>query len=725
MLHPWMLWGLVGLSVPIIIHLIQRQRLRVQPLATLRFLDIEDAANAFAPVPRDWLQLLLRLLVLGLFVMLMARFAIGGQEVGPRTIAVVLDQSLSMQRKLSEQQNLFDRHKAHILEVIEGLRPQDRMALFLVGDRVTVETPYLQDKDKLREAAQQFKVSDGGAQALVPAVRSIVGQLASRREVNAAVLVFSDQQRSHFQAYLDEAERGGDNNPTLAFRDRLEQGTVKLFLLDENVPAAPNLAIESAHFTPEQVYVGGSSRLTAVVRNHSQEKQTTRVQVGTGEQTGKPRELSLEPGEAAHIDLVQRFEAPADTACRVEIEGDAYPGDDRFFLPMRIRDRKQILLVTPPAEGEPQERGLEFSHRGTDLLVYALNPGEALGQSGTSITVKRVTPALFSRVSLPIYSVIILYGVTDLPEQSAKDLEAFVRAGGGVWLIPGPDMSPLRFNEGHHRILGGFAVGQLKRPDPVQALSRDESGIANPLLVPLLREEWGPTRDVYFGQYHVVQAPGKAEVALRSANGDPLAVVVRAERGRVFVQLFGAGLENSSLPRTSAFVPLVQQVATVLGLRGESQRVDALRVGEVRRMSLPEFRGLKGEVKVKGPAEAAFPLTSGEGGEIRVEGLLRAGAYEVTHTAKASSRTRYLTVNPVLGESDVAVLGEEEQGKIFGTGNVQRLTFADLGEQFARRHEIFALMALLVWIAFVIEALVGAWQARRKIRPAETGGQAG
>jgi hypothetical protein len=725
MLHPWMLWGLVGLSVPIIIHLIQRQRLRVQPLATLRFLDIEDAANAFAPVPRDWLQLLLRLLVLGLFIMLMARFAIGGEEVGPRTIAVVLDQSLSMQRKLGEQQNLFDQHKAHILELIDGLRPQDRMALFLVGDRVSTETPYLRDRDQLREAVQAFTVSDGGAQALVPTVRRIVGQLASRREVNAAVLVFSDQQRGHFQSYLDEADRGGDRNPTLAFRDRLERGNVKLFLLDEQVPAAPNLSIESAHFTPEQVYVGGSSRLTAVVRNHSQEKQTTHVQVATGEQTGKPRELTLEPGEAAHIDLVQRFEAPSDTACRVEIDADAYPGDDRFFLPMRIRDRKQILLVTPPADGDSQERGLEFSHRGTDLLVYALNPGEALGQSGTSITVKRVTPALFGRVSLPIYSVIILYGVTDLPEQSAKDLEAFVHNGGGVWLIPGADMSPLRFNEGHHRILNGFALGQLKRPEPVQALSRDESGLTHPLLTPLVREEWGPTRDIYFSHYHVVQAQGKAEVALRSAGGDPLAVVVRPERGRVFVQLFGAGLESSSLPRTNAFVPLVQQVAAVLGQRGEPQRVDALRVGEVRRMSLPEFRGLKGDVRVKGPADTTFPVVSAEAGEIRVEGLLRAGAYEVTHSAKASSRTRYLTVNPVLGESDNAILGAEEQATLFGTANVDRLTFADLGDRFARRHEVFAGMAVLVWIAFVIEALVGAWQARRKIRPAGTGGHAG
>jgi len=724
MLHPWMLYGLIGLSVPLVIHLIQRQRLRTQPLSTLQFLDLEDAANAFAPVPRDWLQLLLRLVLLGLFVLLMARLVVGGDKVGPRTLAVVLDQSLSMQRKLDEQHSLFDRHKARILELIDGLGPDDRMALFLVGDRVALETGYLQDRERLRQIAESFQISDGGAGALVPTVRSVVGQLASRRQVNAAVLVFSDQQRSAFQSYLDEAGRGGTDNPTLLFRDRLERATVKVFLVDEQLPEAPNLAIEQARFTPEQVYVGGSSRLTAVVRNHSREQQTTRIQVVAGEQAGKSRELTLAPGEAAHIDLVQRFEAPADTACRVEIEPDAFPGDDRFFVPMRIRDRKQILLVTA-AEGETQERGLDFGHRGADLLSYALNPGEALGQGGTAITVKRVTPALFGRVSLPIYSVIILYGVSDLPEQSARDLEAFVLNGGGVWLIPGADLSPLRFNEGYHKILGGFAIGQVKRPEQVQSLSRDESGIANPLLVPLLREEWGNTRDVHISQYHVVQSPGTAEVVLRSGSGDPLAALVRRERGRVFVQLFGAGLEDSSLPRTSAFVPLVQQVTAVLGQRGERQRTDTLRVGEVQRMSVPEFRGLKGDVKVAGPADAGFPLIGPEASEIRVEGLARAGAYEVSHPAKASSRTRFLTVNPILGKSEPTSLTDDQQAALFGTHNVRRLPFADLGDQFARRHEVFALLAVLAYVAFVIEALVGAWQARRKPRVAASGGQGG
>jgi hypothetical protein len=455
MLYPLMLLGLLGLAVPVILHLIQRQRLRPQVLATLQFLDPQDAANAFAPVPRDLLQLLLRLALLALFVLLMARLLVGDSDFGPRTLAVVVDGSLGTQRKWQGEQSLFERHKAQVLELIDGLRPEDRMSLTLVGDRVREETGFLRDKAELRRIAEQFEVSDGGGLGLVPAVRRTIGQLGGRREVNGAVLVFSDHLLANYQPYVEDADREG-----AALRNALSRGRVKLFLIDEHPPQGANLSVERASFHPERVYVGASSRLTAVVRNHSEESQTTQVRLSEGEQTDATRSLVLEPGEAAHIDLVHRFDAPADTTCRVEIEDDVLPGDNRYFVPMRIRERRQVLLVAPAGPGGADERGLELGHRAVDLLTYALNPGEALGRgAGTYVTLKRVSPPGLARVSLPIYSLVILFGVTDLPEQSAKDLAAFVENGGGVWLIPDGILSPLRFNEAFAPLLGGFALG--------------------------------------------------------------------------------------------------------------------------------------------------------------------------------------------------------------------------------------------------------------------------
>ncbi len=714
MLHPLMLLGLAGLAIPVILHLIQKQRMKPQMLATLRFLEPQDAANAFAPVPRDLLQLLLRLALLALFVLLMARLFTTGGEVGPRSMVVVLDQSLAMQRRVDGQQSLFDRHKAEVLDLIDGMGPDDKMALILAGDRINIETGLLRDKEELRRIAEGFEPSDGGGLALGLAVRRAAGLLAGKREVNACVLVFSDHSRASYQPALDEARRD-ERGPGQALRDSLARGRARLFLIDDEPPEGVNLSIEKAIFSPSSVHVGAGSRLTAVVRNHSDKPQTTQVRLFEGEQGDPPRSLTLEPGEAAHIDLVHRFESPVDSACRVEIEEDVLPGDNRFHLPMRVRDRRQVLLVSPAAE--TGEGSLEITHRAVDLLAYALNPGEALGRGGgTFVSVKRVSPQGLLRVSLPLYSVVILMGVADLPEQTTKDLQAFVDNGGGLWLIPEGDVSPLRFQAAFEKLLGSFTLGPLQQPDAVQGVLRDEARVNHPLLLPLLREEWGNLREITFGQYHAVQSLGTAQVALRASNGAPLLAVVNRDQGHVAVQLFGTSLDGGSLARTTAFVPLVQQLASFLGARREQREPDVMRVGEVRPIELPEFRGLKGDVVLAGPERATFPLVGDRADRVRVEGLSRAGAYQVSHPSKRTSRQRWLTVNAAAGASDLRPLGEEEQAELFGETNVARLTYARLAGEFNRHHEVFPFVVVLVFLAFAVEAGIGAWQSRRRSR---------
>jgi hypothetical protein len=244
-----------------------------------------------------------------------------------------------------------------------------------------------------------------------------------------------------------------------------------------------------------------------------------------------------------------------------------------------------------------------------------------------------------------------------------------------------------------------------------------------------------------------LRSPGTGEIVLRTSSGDPLAVVIRLGRGRVFVQLFDAELDSTSLARTTAFVPLVQQVAAYLGQRGEPARPDVLRVGQSRRISLPELRGMKGDVDVKRgasfqlagktdgqpasktdgqvasrtdwqsvPQTDHFPLSGPDNTEVQIDGLLRAGVYELTHPAKASSRTRYIAVNPVLGESGPSRLTEEEQETLFGADNVVRLPLAEAVESAPSRRELLAPVALLLCAALAVESLAGAWQSRRKSR---------
>ena len=101
--------------------------------------------------------------------------------------------------------------------------------------------------------------------------------------------------------------------------------------------------------------------------------------------------------------------------------------------------------------------------------------------------------------------------------------------------------------------------------------------------------------------------------------------------------------------RTAARIQIAKikpKIIATLGLREPEPRPDIMRVGEILRLAVPEFRGLVGQLKLTGPQQKGFALTGPEAAEIRVEGLLQAGAYRVSHPAKKTGRRRAGGIQP-------------------------------------------------------------------------------
>src|SRR5688572_31930749 len=94
-LHPLLLWGVAAVSVPILIHLMLRQRPRPRPWAAMRWL-----AAALQVAQRKYrltnlLLLLLRCLVVAFAALAVARPNLAGLGSGGRLVLVV-DASASM-----------------------------------------------------------------------------------------------------------------------------------------------------------------------------------------------------------------------------------------------------------------------------------------------------------------------------------------------------------------------------------------------------------------------------------------------------------------------------------------------------------------------------------------------------------------------------------------------------------------------------------------------------
>ena len=72
-LNQTLLWGIAAISVPIIIHLLNRRRFRRVPWAAMRFLRVSVEQNQRRMKIEDWILLLVRCGLVALLALLMAR----------------------------------------------------------------------------------------------------------------------------------------------------------------------------------------------------------------------------------------------------------------------------------------------------------------------------------------------------------------------------------------------------------------------------------------------------------------------------------------------------------------------------------------------------------------------------------------------------------------------------------------------------------------------------
>lgn len=698
-----MLWGLVGLSIPIAIHLIRRQKMRPRFLATLRFLDWTDEANVFAPSPRDVVQLLFRLLLLTAFILLMARFTQRTDEPGPRAMTIILDNSLSMQRQEPGGASLFETVRRQARALVDGMRDADAAAVLLVGDRIFSDTGLTRDRAALRTAVDGAWAGSGGSRSLIPAIRRAVADLQGEPALDRVVVVFSDWRRDTLAGAAVPED----------LRRLLASGRVRLFLVGDPLPKADNIAVERVACRPSAVHIGSGGKVTATVRSFADRETTFDVALSVGAGEGESRTVTLAPGATVHVDLAHRFDLPIDVGLAASARaGDPLPADDRCYVPMRTRPQRTVLLVAPPdyAAAEGTERG----YTGADILSYAINPEAALGlAAGVHTSVRRITPAGFARTTLSSFAAIVLYGVEALPEaRSAQDLRDYVENGGGVWLIPDRRVTPLQFNATFGDLLGGAQLGVLREPSTPVFASRGESGLERPILLPLVRGEWANPDELPVSRHWALQRPGSARRALATREGDTLAAVAEIGRGRVFLQLFDCDVRSSAYPRSAAFLPMVQTILGHLTGGEDIPPPDVMRAGATHALYLSGCRELGGEAVAKGPATNRFPVDAE--GWIRARDLNIAGQYQVTHPKRPTGRPRILSVNPVTGESDLTPAAEADVARVFGDRQVKRIPFTALDRNWIRGREQTGWWMALVLAALAAEALAGAWFTHRR-----------
>jgi hypothetical protein len=312
------------------------------------------------------------------------------------------------------------------------------------------------------------------------------------------------------------------------------------------------------------------------------------------------------------------------------------------------------------------------------------------------------------------------------------DLNTYVRQGRSLLIVGSGGVNVLQFN----RL---FYSGDAQRPglSPAQlgndkeftpALALADGASPHPWLAPFRDKLQGDLATVRFTKVRELPALAPAaSVMLAGAEGQPLAIEMPLERGRVALLGFGFELDRSNLARTRIFPTLMWRLVDYLTGQLRALPPDVLTAQQATALDVsePGFAfATELELSTAGSDAAPLRLPIAADQTVLVPSLA-AGEYQLhkPRTAGAvSGYARNLTVHADPRESEMARATEPQLTEWLG-GPVRVAAPEDATKVAPTGGELWKLLVILLVAAYLAEAVIGyLFNARReKLRALEAG----
>ncbi len=625
-LTPLFLLGLAGLAVPVIIHLIQRERKNVVQFPSLMFLQRIPYQSVQRRRIRNWPLLLLRLAALALIVAAFARPFFRRQALaaagagGAREVVILIDTSYSM-----GYGDRWSRATAQARETIGGIGPSDRASIVFFSSGGAVALKSTPDRSRLNAAVSTGKPG-AGATRFGPALKLAGSMISESSLPQRQVVLISDFQRTGWQGA--EGVRLPDR-VTLIPRPITDSST-------SNLSVTP-VSLQRATFSEQDRVT-----VTGGVTNHSSSPASNvEVSLEIDGRVAQTERVSIEPNSSASVTFAPFTPAARNTRGTVRIAADKLPLDNAFNFVVSPKEAVRIIIAERP--GAPRDASLYLSR--------ALALGEAPPFDMATRSIDSLSTEDLQRAS------VVILNDAPVAQLTAERLGAFVARGGGLLIALG-SRATWPAAAGSTDILGA-TLGQPIDRTTGQAARLGALEYGDPIFEAFRAPRSGDFSGARFYSYRAVTPVKDGQVLARFDDGAPALVGRRVGNGRVLLWTSSLDLQSNDLPLKAVFLPFVHRMVT--SLASYTERPSWLTVGDVleagRAAPIP---GASRQVQprvVLSPSGERVTL-DGEGPDVLE--LTEQGFYEVRAQGRDAAPPMTVASNVDLSESDLTAMDPTE-----------------------------------------------------------------
>jgi hypothetical protein len=621
-LNPFLLFGSIALAIPILIHLVRREKSEIILFSSLMFLLKVPKRAIRQQKIKNLLLMALRLLILALLVGSFARPYLT-QPAAPaasgnsnRGVVLMLDTSYSMRYG-----NNFDRMKTEARSRIDSLRAGDRMAIiaFNEGAAFLTQQP-TPDKNALRSVLDTLEPSFQATryyEAFLLADR-VLGEFGGNQK---ELVVISDFQRNGWNRSSRESVIGTE----------VKTETVNLAVKDWINAGIDSVLVDETSFN--RTYMG---RLVARIHNHSKDKPIqlpVTISLNGKEIGRKPVTVSANSTAIAEF---TGFELPLGfSQGRVRIEAeDPLMVDNEFLFAIERREKLRVLIID--AGKAKQSLYLRQAYTSTADLPFEVTTMPAASASPDEIAK---------------HEILVINDVPRLSDGVRDKMDELRKAGKGQLIILGENAEIDWWNR--YAKLPVKAAQRIFVPKdrgrPSVALTTYDQN--HTIFTPFRTSTRVALNSAQFWAYMNVEAKPGAVVLAKYEDGSP--VIVESAKEDHGLIVFNSTVDSrwNDLPLKPSFLPLFHEIVRYLTRYNESRGWYAL--GE----AIPVTAGLENvDAAVIEPNKERRSLGTLGAGQTKFFTPERAGFHEI----RVGPDTRMVAVNPPASEGNLDSMPPED-----------------------------------------------------------------
>lgn len=410
-IYPEILWALLTLVIPILVHLFNFRKFKKVAFSNVSFLKEVKQETQSKSRLKHLLILTSRLLALAALVLAFAQpyFPVNDStsSTGDKAISIYLDNSFSMEAESSDGR-LIDLAKNKALEIVEYYRPTDKFQL--ITNDFEGRHQRMVTKEEMLDLIEEVVVS--------PNVVRLSDVITRQKDVlngsgldSRTSFIISDLQRNTH----DFENLEGDSTLALRFVPNL-------------VDAEQNIYIDSVWFSTPVRQLNQPEELHVRIVNHGEQSlQNVPINLSINGQQKALGSFNVEPSSSVDTSLFFTHNEPGFKRCTLALTDHPVTFDDQFYLSYEVAEQISVLEIL----GD-QSAGSYFSK------IY----GEDDFFDYHSVSSGNVDYSSFSD-----YNLLIVNSVEQLSSGLSSELERVVANGASAIVIPHSDCDIDTYNE--------------------------------------------------------------------------------------------------------------------------------------------------------------------------------------------------------------------------------------------------------------------------------------